>query len=92
MNSTKNVLPNFLKTVLFAAAAATSVSAFADDHGKKEAIGELKDMKDKKSMLKADEVTSTLTDEASGVKVETMGDKKEMKKAAEAVADEAPEG
>lgn len=92
MNSTKNVLPNFLKTVLFAAVAATSVSAFAGDHKKEEAIGELKDMKHNKTMLKEDELTTSLTDKAGDVKVDVMDDKKAMKEAAEAVADEAPEG
>lgn len=92
MISTKNVLPNFLKTVLFAAAAATSVSVFAGDHEKSEAIGELKDMKNKKTMLKEDEVTTALTDEAADVKVEAMDAKQSMEEKAEAIADEAPEG
>ncbi len=92
MNSTKNVLPNFLKTVLFTAAAATSISAFAGDHAKEEAIGELKDMKNKKTMLKEDELTTSLTNEAGDVKVEVMEDKKDMKNAVKTAPDEAPEG
>jgi len=94
MISTKTsmkVLPNFAKTVLFAAAAATSVSAFAGDHKKGEHIGELKDMKKKEAMLKEDEMTSSLTD-GDALKSEMKKADKKMDDKVKALKAEKPEG
>ncbi|GAA6138008.1 hypothetical protein NBRC116583_17550 [Arenicella sp. 4NH20-0111] len=92
MISTKNVLPNFLKTVLFAAIAATSISTFAGHHEKGEKIGELKDMKKKTTMLKKDEMKSSISEEAGDVKSDVMHEKDKVSEEAEAIKAEAPEG
>jgi len=90
-SNTPNVLPNFIKTALVIAAAATSVSAFAGDHEKGEKIGDLKDMKKKEVMLKEDEMKSSLVDSGS-VEAETKGVEEKMDDKAKELKAEAPEG
>ncbi len=85
---TKNVLPNFLKTVLFAAATAFSMSAFADGHLAEEKIGELKDMSEAAATTEADAVVSELTEEADAA---TDATEEAVDKAQELKA-EIPEG
>lgn len=92
MISNKRVLPNFLKTILFAAAALTSVSAFAGHHEKGEKIGELKDMNKKTKALKHDEMKTSLTDDAADVKIDAMDAKDKAADDAEAVKIEVPQG
>ncbi len=81
------VLPNFVTTVLFAAAATLSVSAFAGDKEKAEKIGELKDMKKQTSTLKKEEMKSDLMGEVKKADAE----KSEMAEKAEELKAEVPE-
>jgi len=78
MLSSTEVLPNFLKTVLFAAAASMSLSAFAGHHEEAE-VGDLKDMS-------AESATELTADEAAS---ELKADMVEGADAVEAAAEEA---
>lgn len=61
MSSTKNVLPNFVKTLAIASLATISVSAFAGnlEEGEQK-LTDLKEMNSNSKTLKAQELTSEL--------------------------------
>lgn len=87
ITNTRKVLPNFITTALFAAAASLSVSAFAADPETAEKIGELKEMKKVSTELKKDEMKSDLMEKAEKVDA----DKSEMADKAKELKAEAPE-
>ena len=60
MLSTKNVLPNFLKTVLFTAAASLSFSAFSGDFQ----VSDLKDITVEETTILTDDATKQAEAEA----------------------------
>lgn len=77
LSTNKNVLPNFVKTLLIASLASASVSAFADDHGHaKDKMPELKEMKANSTTLKAEELSDDLDQNA--VKSELHNEAKKM--------------
>ncbi len=93
MISRNKVLPNFLKSALVVAAAATSISVMAGDgHKSDKAIGELKDMKKSEKSLKKDEMVQSLSDDGKALKTDNMSDKKKMSDKVEALKAEGPDG
>lgn len=94
MSTNTPVLPNFLKTVLFMAAASMSVSAFAGHHEKGEAtIGDLKDMTsetDLKMESAQDELKAMLAEDENTAEASTQIEASDMvNEAKDAMAPEA---
>ena len=87
----QTLMPNSMKTVLFAALAFASASTFAGDLKKAEKIGELKDVKKAETTLKADEMSASLDTQKKAELKSEKKQKKEMESKATELKAEAPE-
>ena len=88
MLSTKPVLPKFLKILVIVSMAFGSVTVFAGQQQGGEEIGDLKDMKIKRS-IKADELTNQL--DADGAASSLTKERNDVIKKTEEMADQVEE-